>query len=192
MAVDYKKDVLPFEEAGMTDAEIAFHLSSRTARPIPCGEAKIVLEETDTVYEDPVTGTRYGSLVDTYSSLPSGDSKALVAWFITHVFGRGEQISSDSAPRAVQLASVLSGLGPAFADVGAAILALGGGQPQAGTTEQDVANARAEYEAQQLRVAAYADIQRKSGAALAAAEAAMNAGQTPAEITAAAETAWSA
>ena len=192
MAVDYQKDVLPLEDAGMTDSQIAVHLSARTQRPIPCDAAKIVLEEAGLVVEDPVTLQRSGSLITHYAGMADGQLKTLLGWFIAHVFGRGTQLSSDTHPRAIQLAAVLSDLPPAIQSVGTDILALGGGQPQAGTTEQDVADARAAYEAQQLRVAAYADIQRKSGAALAAAEAAMNAGQTPPEIAAAAETAWSA
>lgn len=147
MAVDYLRDVKPFEDAGLTDAQIASHLSNRTAKPIPCGEAKVLLEESGLVVEDPVTLQRSGTLVARYNSMPNEQLKSLLGWFIAHVFGRGEQISSHENPRAVQLAAVLADLPAEMQAVGDALLQLGGGQPQAGTTEQDVADARSAYAA---------------------------------------------
>ena len=113
MAIDYLRDVKPFEDAGMTDAEIAFHLASRTAQSISCDAAKIVLEESGLVYEDPVTLARSGTLIDRYNSMPDNELRSLLGWFISHVFGRGSQISSDTNPRAVQLAAVIADL-PAY------------------------------------------------------------------------------
>jgi hypothetical protein len=149
MAIDYLNDVKPFEDAGMADADIAFHLSSRTAKPIECSEAKIVLEESGLVYEDPVTLARSGTLIDRYNAMTNAELKALLGWFISHVFGRGSQISSDTSPRAVQLASVIADLPAEMQPVAQQLLDLGGGQPDAGTIEADVVAARATYASEQ-------------------------------------------
>jgi hypothetical protein len=191
MAIDYLTDIKPMEDAGKTDVEIAEHMSSRTARPIPCSDAKIVLEEDGVVVEDPVNLQRLGTLVDHYNGLPDGPNKTLIAWFISHVFGRGTQISSNTQPRAVQLAGVLASLGPTFEATGTKLLALGGGQPDAGTTDADIATIRSEYQADQERQTAYLTIQTKAGNATAAAKAAWDNKQTPTEIINAGDTAWS-
>lgn len=191
--IDYLKDVKPFEDLGKTDAEIAQHLSSRTRKPIPCADAKIILEEAGLVIEDPITNVRSGTLIDHYNSmLDTNPMKALIGWFIAHVFGRGTQISSDTQPRAVQLASVLAGLPPALQSVGQDLLALGGGQPQAGTVEADIPVARQEYLDQIDRDVAINTINTKVGLAMAAAQAANSQKLTPAEIIAAADAAYGA
>ena len=191
MAIDYIRDVQPLEGVLPSDAFIAAHLSNRTARPISCAEAKILLEETGLVVEDPITRTRSGTLVDRYNAMTNPDLKALLGWFIAHVFGRGDQISSNTNPRAIQLAAVLADLPPDLADVGTQLLALGGGQPHAGTTEQDVITARSNYEFQQTQDAAVQVVNTKAGNAMNAARSAKDQGLTPAEIAAAAESAWS-
>jgi hypothetical protein len=147
MAIDYLRDVKPFEDQGYTDAQIAEHLASRTAKPIPCDEAKIVLESYGLVYEDPVTLSRSGDLIDRYQVMPDNELKSLLGWFISHVFGRGTQNSSDTSPRAVQLASVISDLPAGMQPAAQELLQLGGGQPDAGTVEADVVAARAVYDA---------------------------------------------
>lgn len=193
MAVDYLRDVKPLENIGRNDIYIANHLSSRTAKKIPCNEVKIILEEDGLISEHPVTLQRSGSLADYYNTLADGNNmKRLIGWFIAHVFGRGEFISSDTQPRAIQLASVLASLPEQFQATGNKILNLGGGQPQAGTTEQDIINARAAYEEDELRRDAYNQIASKAGAATAAAQAVWNNQGTPAEIIAAGEDGWSA
>jgi hypothetical protein len=147
MAIDYLRDVKPFEDQGYTDAQIAHHLASRTAKPIECSDAKIVLEESGLVYEDPVTLSRSGDLIDRYQVMPDNELKSLLGWFISHVFGRGSQISSNTSPRAVQLASVIADLPAGMQPVAQDLLQLGGGQPDAGTVEADVVAARAVYDA---------------------------------------------
>jgi hypothetical protein len=147
MAIDYLRDVKPFEDEGMTDADIAFHLSSRTSKPIECSDAKIALEESGLVYENPVTLERSGTLIDRYNAMTNQQLKALLGWFISHVFGRGSQISSDTSPRAVQLASVIADLPASMQPVAQKLLQLGGGQLDAGTVEADVVAARAVYDA---------------------------------------------
>ena len=193
MAINYLQDVKPFENDGKTDIEIATHLSSRTTKAIPCDAAKIILEEAGLVIEDPITLQRSGTLINHYNSLLDGNPmKSLIGWFIAHVFGRGAQISSNTQPRAVQLASVLANLPPALQAVGTDLLNLGGGQPLAGTVEADIITARAEYEAQVLRDNAIQTVNTKVGLAMAAAQAANDQKLTPAQILSAAESAWSA
>jgi len=153
MAIDYLRDVKEMEDAGSTDLEIAQHLANKTESPIPCGAAKVVLEESGLVVEDPITLQRSGTLVDRYNAMTDPELKALLGWFMSHVFGRGEQISSDSYPRAVQLAAVLADLPPALQTVGQQLLALGGGQPFTGTVEADVVAARQVYQDEQAEVA---------------------------------------
>jgi len=153
MAIDYLRDVKEMEDAGSTDLEIAQHLANKTESPIPCGAAKVVLEESGLVVEDPITLQRSGTLVDRYNAMTDPELKALLGWFMSHVFGRGEQISSASYPRAVQLAAVLADLPPALQTVGQQLLALGGGQPFTGTVEADVVAARQVYQDEQAEVA---------------------------------------
>lgn len=153
MAIDYLRDVKEMEDAGSTDLEIAQHLANKTESPIPCGAAKVVLEESGLVVEDPITLQRSGTLVDRYNAMTDPELKALLGWFMSHVFGRGEQISSDSYPRAVQLAAVLADLPPALQAVGQQLLALGGGQPFTGTVEADVVAARQAYQGEQAEEA---------------------------------------
>ena len=145
--VNYLIDVKPLEDQGVDDATIASHISSRTDMPIPCAETKIILEGNQVIVEDPVTQARTGSLIDHYQSLPDGNEKSLLAWFISHVMGRGVQISSQDYPRSVELAIVVNGLPAEIQSTAAEIIELGGGQPDAGTQEADVIASRNDYNA---------------------------------------------
>lgn len=149
MAFDYITDIQPLEQQGLDDTQIAAHLSARTANPFLCSDAKILLEETGSVVEDPVTIQRSGSLIVAYESMTDQQIKSLTAWFISHVFGRGDQVSSNTYPRSVQVATVIASLPPDLQAVGQQLIDLGGGQPDAGTTAGDVAASRAAYEAEQ-------------------------------------------
>jgi len=146
MAFDYITDIQPLEQQGLDDTQIAAHLSARTANPFLCSDAKILLEETGSVVEDPVTIQRSGSLIVAYESMTDQQIKSLTAWFISHVFGRGDQVSSNTYPRSVQVATVIASLPPDLQAVGQQLIDLGGGQPDAGTTAGDVAASRAAYE----------------------------------------------
>ena len=149
MAFDYITDIQPLEQQGLDDTQIAAHLSARTANPFLCSDAKILLEESGAVVEDPVTIQRSGTLIVAYEAMADQQIKSLIAWFISHVFGRGEQVSSNTYPRSVQVATVIASLPPELQAVGQQLIDLGGGQPDAGTTAGDVAASRAAYEAQQ-------------------------------------------
>jgi len=142
---NYLLDIKPLEDLGLDDSAIAAHLSSRTLQPIPCEDAKVLLEGSGVVVEDPVTQQRSGLLISHYTSLPEGSEKSLLSWFISHTMGRGVQITSDSYPRSIQLAAVVSGLPASLDSIAEQIIALGGGQPDVGTTATAVSDARNDY-----------------------------------------------
>lgn len=151
MALNYLADVKPLEDQGYTDAQIASYYSAVTAKAVKCGEAKVMLEERGVAFQDPLTGQLAGGeLISYYNGLPDGQNKTLLAWFLSHVFNRGIEISSHTQPRAAQIVDMIGNL-PAgeLADAGAALLALGGGQPYAGTTDVDIAALRTAYNDQQ-------------------------------------------
>lgn len=143
--IDYLADVQPLESK-LSDSEICAHLSSRTAKAIPCSQARIVLQESGAVVEDPISRSRSGALVQHYSSLAEGEEKSLLGWAIAHIWS-GEEISTNVYPRSIQFDTVLSGLPDALSDVVAAVVNLGEGRPTPTVTESDVAAARESYNA---------------------------------------------
>jgi hypothetical protein len=145
MSLDYVSDIQPLEGAGMTDAQIAAYFAHKTAHSVLCSEAKILLEESGLVFEDPVTRNRGGALINYYVSLPDGELKLLLGWFISHVFGRGEVITTDTQPRASQVVAAVASLPGPMQAVGGALIALGGGQPYGTLTAADVAAIRAAH-----------------------------------------------
>ena len=145
--IDYLTDVKPLENQGLNDVEIAYALSARTAKPIPCGDTKVVLEGSGAVVEDPITQQRSGSLIDHYETL-TGSDKSLVSWFISHVMVRGVEIGSNNYPRSTELQTIVDGLPTSLDSVAEQVIELGGGQPNIGTTEADVAESRTRYQAE--------------------------------------------
>lgn len=146
--LNYVTQIAPLENAGKTDAEIVSYYNVITAKPIPCSDLKIILEESGLVVEDPVTGSRVGSLIDHYTGLPAGNEKMLLGWFISHVFGRGVEVSCHVQPRAGQVDMVCAGLPVEMSAVVDAMYALGGGKPYAALTTAIVASVRNTYNAQ--------------------------------------------
>lgn len=148
MALSYLDDIKPLEDQGYTDSQIASYYSQLTTGPISCGDAKILMEEAGAVVEDPVTQARTGSLITHYETLAPGPVKQLLAWFITHCFGRGDQINSHLQPRASQVLGVVASL-PAgeLRDLGSKIVELGGGQPNLGLVASDISQARSAWQA---------------------------------------------
>ena len=144
--IDYELDVKPLEDQGLSDADIAQHLAARTLNAMLCSEARVILQEAGAVKEDPVTGGRAGSLIDYYTTLPEGNSKDLLAWFISHVMGEGVDVSTNDYPRSVQWASVTAPMNAELQAVAASLIDSAGGQPDAGATSLDVQDARAVYQ----------------------------------------------
>ena len=157
--IDYLSQVQPLEAQGLFDAEIAYSIANQTAVPMPCADSKIVLEENGLVVEDPVTGQRSGSLIDHYVAMTDATLKSLTGWYISHVFGRGENVNSDTYPRSTQVAQVMAGLPAELQTAADALIAFGGGKPYAGTTEADVVASRAQYNAEQAEQEAEQAIQ---------------------------------
>ena len=143
--IDYLSQVQPLESQGLSDAEIAYSIANETAKPMSCAESKIVLEENGLVVEDPVTGQRSGSLIDHYTAMADAALKSLTGWFISHVFGRGQNVLSNSYPRSSQVAQVMAGLPAEMQSAADALIALGGGKPYAGTVEADIVASRNAY-----------------------------------------------
>lgn len=157
--LNYMADIKPLEDLGLSDAEIASAVASKTSHSVPCDQVKIELEESGLVTEDPVTGARSGSLIDFYQSLGDSESKSLLGWFISHVFGRGSSIATDEYPRCLQVSTVMDSLPAEMQPVAAAVVALGGGRPRAGTVEADIIAGRDQYNAEQAEQAAEQEIQ---------------------------------
>ena len=142
--IDYLRDIQPLE-GDLSDAEIAIHLSTRTASPIDAPTARDALLESGSVVVDPATGNRIGPLIEHYSSLTDGQDKVLLAWFLNYVFGEGTAIETNSYPRSAQFAAVEGGLPAEIASVAASIVIAAGGRPDEGTVADDVSSVRGLY-----------------------------------------------
>lgn len=147
--INYVTDILPLQQAGVSNADIAVHLSSRTATPMAPSPSQYALENAGAVLTDPVTiNQRTGSLISYYESMPEGDDKNLVAWFISEIFS-GNTVSTNDYPRSSQYTAIEAGLPESLRPVAAELVTLAGGRPDAGTTEQDVVDIQTAYEQQQ-------------------------------------------
>jgi hypothetical protein len=147
MSIDYLRQVEPLEAQGLTDAEIAYSIANQTLRPMPCYDSKLVLEEQQLVREDPVSGQREGSLIDHYQAMTDPVLKSLTGWYISHVFGRGENVNSHEYPRSSQVAMVMSDLPAEMQPACNQLISLGGGKPYAGTVEADIVASRNQHAA---------------------------------------------
>lgn len=147
--IDYLSQVKPLEHQGLTDAEIAYSIANQTAKAMPCYDSKLVLEEQQLVREDPVTGQRTGSLIDHYQAMTDPVLQSLTGWYISHVFGRGENINSHEYPRSSQVAQVMADLPAEMQPACDELIALGGGKPYAGTVEADIVASRNQHAADQ-------------------------------------------
>lgn len=163
MAISYPVDIEPLQDAGVSNATIAEHLSDRTAEPIANSDARAQLQESGAVVIDPaMPSRRSGSLINFYEGLPAGEQTAtLVAWFINAVFGTADDIGTDDYPRSIQFAQVEGILPGDLQPVAAGIVADAGGRPDNGTTEADVIAIQAAYEQAQNASRLTADQQNK-------------------------------
>jgi len=137
--------IKPLEDQGLDNATIAVHLATRTASPMLGEEAKYILEDTGAVLLDPVVeNQRMGSLISYYQSLPEGEAKQLIAWFISRVFG-GQDVSTDEYPRSVQFSAVEDTLPENLKPIAARLVQSAGGRPYANTVEADIVAAKQAY-----------------------------------------------
>jgi len=147
MTITYTTHVKELTDDGLTDEQIAQHLSARTSRAIQCSDARMLLLETQAIVIDPVTGGRSGPLIDYYSTT-DGDTKHLLGWFVSHVLDGGQYVSTDEYPRSVQFESVVAALPVELQAIGDAVVQLGGGRPHPGTSVDDVVQARDQHDAE--------------------------------------------
>jgi hypothetical protein len=147
MSIDYISQVKPLEDRGLTDAEIAHSIANQTLRAMPCYDSKLILEEQQLVREDPVSGQREGSLISHYQAMTDPVLKSLTGWYISHVFGRGENVNSHEYPRSSQVAMVMADLPAEMQPACDQLIALGGGKPFAGTVEADIVASRNQHAA---------------------------------------------
>ena len=146
MSIDYPSEIKPLEDQGISFANIAVHLNSKTAYPMQSEECKYILQDTAAVLLDPVkVDQRSGSLIDYYQSLEAGDAKDLIAFFLGRIYG-DQPVATDQYPRSIQFASVEASLPANLQEVSAKLVESAGGRPHSGVTEQDVIDAKAAWE----------------------------------------------
>jgi len=149
MSIDYLRDIKPLQDQGLSNAEIARHLSDRTARPMNGADSQYLLKDKGAVLQSAVfINERTGTLIEYYKTMPEGNDKNLVGWFIAEVFS-GNNVRTDEYPRSVQYAMVQLILPSELAQVAQDLVNLAGGRPDVGTTEQNVADIQAAYESEQ-------------------------------------------
>lgn len=144
--IDYPSEIKPLE-GELSDAQIAEHLNAKTAYPMQPSEVKYILQDTGACLLDPVqVDRRSGSLISYYESLPDGDAKNLIAFFLGRVYAN-EPVSLDQYPRSVQFSAVEATLPADLQAVSAKLVNdAAGGRPHSGVTEADVAASRAAWE----------------------------------------------
>ena len=168
MSIDYPSEIKPLEDQGISYANIAVHLNSKTAYSMQPEECKYILQDTAAVLLDPVkVDQRSGSLIDYYQSLEAGDAKDLIAFFLGRVYA-DQPVSTDQYPRSIQFASVEASLPADLQAVSAKLVESAGGRPHSGVTEQDVIDAKAAW--QQAEADRIAEEERKAAEEAAARE----------------------
>jgi hypothetical protein len=161
MSYSYIQDIKPLQDQGVSNAEIAAHLSNRTARPMQSAESIYELQNTGAVISSPVlVSQRTGTLIDYWQALPEGQEKDLIAFFLSTLFD-GNPVHTDQFPRSTQFALAELNMTPDLQLVAESLVNLAGGRPDQGTTEQDVVASQAAYEAEQAENAALAALDQQ-------------------------------
>lgn len=144
--IDYQFEIKPLQDQGISNANIAVHLNSKTAMPLSA-ESRYVLQDSGAVLVDPVSGEKFGSLISYYSTLQEGDAKNLIAFFLERIYS-GQTVDTSAYPRSIQFASVEETLPAELQAVCARLVdEVGGGRPNAGITEADVVASQEVWEA---------------------------------------------
>lgn len=160
--IDYPTDILPLQQAGVSNSDIAAHLSKRTLRAMQADESQYILREDGAVLVDPVLiNQRTGTLIAFYEQMPAGQDKDLVSWFLSEIFTPGGSVNTHAYPRSTQFAAIEAGLTPALQSTAEKLVTEAGGRPDAGTTEQDVVDIQTQWEAEEA--ARIAEEQRQQG-----------------------------
>lgn len=145
--IDYLFEIKPLQDQGVSNQDIATHLNDKTARPLSPQESEYILQDTAAVLVDPVSGAKFGSLISYYSTLPDGDAKNLIAFFLDRIYS-GNQVSTNEYPRSIQFAVTQLSLPADLQAVCARLVdEAGGGRPNSGITEADVVASQEAWEA---------------------------------------------
>jgi DNA-binding transcriptional MerR regulator len=149
MSYSYLNDIKPLQDQGVSNADIAAHLSNRTARPMQSAESIYELSNTGAVISSPVLiSQRTGTLIDYWQGLPDGQEKDLIAFFLSTLFD-GNPVKTNEYPRSTQFALAELNMTPDLQLVAESLVNLAGGRPDVGTTEQNVVDIQAAYESEQ-------------------------------------------
>lgn len=147
--IDYNFDVKPLQDQGISNADIAIHLNSKTSVPMSPQASEYILQDSAAVLVDPVSGAKFGSLISYYSTLPEGDAKNLIAFFLDRIYS-GQQVDTSAYPRSIQFASVEATLPADLQAVCASLVdQAAGGRQHSGVTEADVVASQQAWEASQ-------------------------------------------
>ena len=161
MSYSYIQDIKPLQDQGVSNAEIAAHLSNRTARPMQSAESIYELQNTGAVISSPVLiSQRTGTLIDYWQALPAGQEKDLLAFFLSTLYD-GNPVRTDQYPRSTQYALAELNMTPDLQLVAESLVNLAGGRPDQGTTEADVVAAQSAYEAEQAENEALAALDQQ-------------------------------
>lgn len=220
--VNYTTDILPLEESGKTDAEIVGILSTLYRKDAKATGSSNLRVDPDLLHilggqakmiRIGVDATWKGPLIDYMSSLDTAvpQNQQLLAGFELllsqlQISNRMVHTSTnmETAFLTTTITTIVKGLLDQWAVASPSTVPMTSAELQAEVdkatggivwpeaSEAEIATLRQAHADQEARVAAYQQVNTKTGLAVTAAEAAMNAGQTPAEILAAAEAAWNA
>ena len=136
----------PLQDAGLSNADIATHLNAKTAGPMLPEPSEYILSDCAAVLVDPVSGSKFGSLIDYYATLDAGDAKNLIAFFLDRIYSN-QNVSTDEHPRSVQFANVELTLPADLQAVCAKLVEEAGGRPHSGVTEANVIQSQTDWEA---------------------------------------------
>ena len=161
MSYSYINDIKPLQDQGVSNQDIAAHISNRTLRPMQSAESVYELQNSGAVISSPVLiSQRTGTLIDYWQGLPAGQEKDLLAFFLSTLYD-GNPVRTDQYPRSTQYALAELNMTPDLQLVAESLVSLAGGRPDQGTTEADVVAAQAAYEAEQAENEALAALDQQ-------------------------------
>ena len=161
MSYSYINDIKPLQDQGVSNQDIAAHISNRTLRPMQSAESVYELQNSGAVISSPVLiSQRTGTLIDYWQGLPAGQEKDLLAFFLSTLYD-GNPVRTDQYPRSTQYALAELNMTPDLQLVAESLVNLAGGRPDQGTTEADVVAAQAAYEAEQAENEALAALDQQ-------------------------------
>ncbi len=157
--IDYLTDIKPLQDKGVSNTDIAAHLSNRTAQPMSATETVYTLQDSGAVINSPVLiSQRSGTLIEYYSGLPNGQEKDLLAFFVSTVFS-GSDVATNEYPRSTQFALSELNMPQDLQLVAETLVVQSGGRPDQGTSEADVVSIQQQWE--QAEAARIAEEQRQ-------------------------------